>query len=188
MTISKKIKARINGYDENYVFTIADFSDIAVAKTVSKTLDRLCGSLEIKKLARGLFCKYSANALDPGQVAFAIARANNWTIVPCGDTAKYFFGLIPAPKKWSFVTNGTYRDYTFKDFTISFRHTSDNMMTKISKTTALVVQVIKSYGQGRVPARIKEKLSRFTEREKQILRKEATFITEWIAVEIKKCL
>lgn len=186
-SIVEKIKKRINSFSENYVFTISDFADIAGAKTISKTLDRMCECTGLKKLSRGLFCRETTEP-EPEQVARAIARANNWTIVPCGETAKYFFGLVSAPKNWTFVTNGTYRDYTFKDFTISFHHTSGKMMSKISEKTALVVQVIKSYGTGKVPSKIRETLSRFTKAEKERIKRETKFVTEWIAGEINKCL
>ena len=47
------IKTRIKEADDDSVFTINDFTDIADDKTVSKTLTRLEKSGHIKKLLRG---------------------------------------------------------------------------------------------------------------------------------------
>lgn len=119
-SIRSKIVEKISKMPENEVFTASDFSDIAGNKTVSKTLDRICDNTKhgVSKLFRGIFWKSGEKVItlhsqpEPVKIAFALARANKWTIAPSGKTAAYIMGITAEkPSEWTFVTDGTYREY-----------------------------------------------------------------------------
>lgn len=188
ISISDRITNRIRMLPEGDVITIADFSDVANAKTVSKTLERICSTLGLSKIARGIFWKPKGEHPEPITLANAIARENGWTIAPCGETAKHCFGLAERPKKWTFVTTGTYRDYHFGDYTISFYHTTGKMIRKISAKTALLVEVLKACGRSCVPEKLREKVATYSKAEKEKIISDTKFVTVWISGEIKKLL
>lgn len=188
LTISEIISNRINKLHKGDVITIADFSDVAEPKTISKTLERIHENFGLNKIARGLFWKPNGTHPEPMKLARAIARANGWVIVPCGETAKHCFGLAERPSHWTFVTTGTYRDYNFGDCTISFYHTTGKMLRNISERTALLVEVLKAYGQSHTPEKLHEKISAYSKAEKEKIIRDTKHITAWISGEIRKLL
>lgn len=178
------IKTRIKEADDDSVFTINDFTDIADDKTVSKTLTRLEKSGHIKKLLRGIYCKLGKkdNEPRPYSIAKAIARCNFWKLAPCGETALYIAGLkTSAPKKWTFVTDGTYRNYTVSGTTIEFRRTTGNALSQISNTTMLLIQVIKAYGKENINGETAEKIRGcFKFPDYKTLKEETKQAADWI--------
>ena len=70
---------------------------------------------------RGVYYKPEYNYLigeaiapAPDEVARALARNYGWTIVPCGDTALNLPGhSTQVPAQWFYVSDGTYKEYSF---------------------------------------------------------------------------
>ena len=100
INFTKKIKERIDNFNNDKVFISIDFLDIADYETVRKTLNRLTNSEKIQKIVKGVYYNPEYNELieeyeapSVHEVAKAIVRKYNWTIAPSGNTALNLLGL-----------------------------------------------------------------------------------------------
>ena len=146
----RRIRQKIETMPQGSVFVISDFDTIACPKTVSKTLKRLSEDGLICRVIRGVFWKpqNSADAPSPDQIAHALARGNIWRVAPCGETALHLFGLkSTTPRIWTYITDGTQRDYDIAGIRLIFRHSSGKFLGSMSEKAATVVQVLKAYGK-----------------------------------------
>lgn len=149
----KRILQQIEAMPYDTVFVLSDFSDIASAKTVSKTMTRLTEEGIVCKVYRGVFFKpQRADSVPyPDDVARALARSNTWRVAPSGDTALHIFGLNKdRPSIWTYITDGTCRDYDIGGTKIVFQHASGKVLGTMSEKAALLVQVLKAYGKPRL--------------------------------------
>ena len=146
------ISLRIESMPAGEVFIISDFSDLADDAAIRKVLSRLEDDGAIRRIMRGVYdCPEYSEFLDeyiepkPDKVAHALARNYGWTIVPCGDTALNMLGLsTQVPATWLYVSDGTYKEYTYGNTTIKFKRTTNKEISKISYKTALVIQALKA--------------------------------------------
>ncbi len=188
-SINNKIKKRIEEMPMGSVFSLADFADLADPKTVSKTLTRLAESKLLEKTMRGIFHKpLEGNLLPtPHDVAKALARGNSWLLVPSGETALHLIGAGKGePKIWTYVTDGTNREYEYGNYVIRFRHASGKFMKSMSEKTALLVQVIKEWGPHMPIEEMRQKLlSHFHKSEYLNIISESRNTTSWISEKIK---
>ena len=183
------IKSRISAYDSGAVFVAADFTDITDKKTASVGLSRLEAEGVIRRILRGVYDKPEYNhfleefvAPIPDSVAHALARNFGWTIVPCGDTALNLLGLsTQVPAKWVYVSDGTYKEYSFGKITIQFKRTTNKEVSKLSYKTALVVQALKALGKENIDEKVIGQLKKLlSAEEKKTMANEAKAVTSWI--------
>lgn len=147
LTKKRQLENIINRLSEGAVFAIADFTDIAEPKTISKILNRMTKEGTVEKLIRSVYWKKGPGAPKPDEIAQALARENNWACAPSGYTALHLMGLEEdVPEVWTYVTSGTYRNYTCGNILIQFTHTDWKFFAKMSEKTKLLVQCIKAYG------------------------------------------
>lgn len=188
------IKDRINKSEIGTVFVATDFVDIADKTSINTYLTRLDEEKSLQRIMRGVYYKPEYNdflgefvAPEPDAVAHALARNFGWTIVPCGDTALNLLGLsTQIPATWVYVSDGTYKEYTYEQTTIKFKRTTNKEISKLSYKTALVVQALKALGKDNVDDTILTKLkNNLTDSEKQALLTEAKAATSWIYEYIK---
>ena len=188
------IKDRINKSEIGTVFVATDFVDISDKTSINTYLTRLDEKKSLQRIMRGVYYKPEYNdflgeyvAPEPDAVAHALARNFGWTIVPCGDTALNLLGLsTQIPAAWVYVSDGTYKEYTYEQTTIKFKRTTNKEISKLSYKTALVVQALKALGKDNVDNTILTKLkNNLTDSEKQALLTEAKAATSWIYEYIK---
>ena len=144
------IRKKIETMPQGSVFVISDFDSVAGPKTVSKTLTRLSEDGLIQRVIRGVFWKPPADSDTPSPdlIAHALARSNTWRVAPCGETALHVFGLKKnCPRVWTYITDGTQRDYDIAGTRLVFRHSSGKSLGMMSEKAALLVQVLKAYGR-----------------------------------------
>ena len=182
-----QIKKIVQGSPCGSVFAISDFSGIAVPETASKVLIRLCRAGMLTKVVRGVFMKPKDDgegAFDP--VARAIARSNGWRTAPAGKTALYLSGLISEkPAVWTYITDGTYREYHCLGGTIKLCHVSGKLI-KMSEKSAMLVQIIKNYRRDRLNDETKDKLRALVEKnEWGAVVAETRNTTGWIAKAVR---
>ena len=181
----KRLESKIHAMPSGSVFGIADFEEIATPKTVSKMLARLEGENGIERVLRGIYWKPDGvhTSPVPDRVAKALARENTWQLVPCGKTALHLFGLEEkSPEEWTYVTDGTYRSYSYDGKKISFLHTTGKILSTMSAKTALLVQVLKAYGRERVTDEVMTRIASFLNfEEAKRIWEESRYTTEWIA-------
>ena len=189
------IKTRIMNSPEGSVFTTVDFADVIENSRVGVILSRLEEDGVIRRVMRGIYDKPVYNdflkeyiAPSPSLVAEALARNFGWTIVPCGDTALNILGLsTQVPAAWSYVSDGTYKEYTYDNTTIKFKRTTNKEISKLSYKTALVVQALKALGKDNIDDAIINKLKNdLTAEEKATALLEAKTATSWIYEYIKQ--
>ena len=176
------------------VFSTVDFADVIENSRVGVILSRLEEDGVIRRVMRGIYDKPVYNdflkeyiAPSPSLVAEALARNFGWTIVPCGDTALNILGLsTQVPAAWSYVSDGTYKEYTYDNTTIKFKKTTNKEISKLSYKTALVVQALKALGKDNIDDTIINKLKNdLTVEEKATALLEAKAATSWIYEFIK---
>lgn len=189
------IKTRIMNSPDGSVFTTVDFADVIENSRVGVILSRLEEDGVIRRVMRGIYDKPVYNdflkeylAPSPSLVAEALARNFGWTIVPCGDTALNILGLsTQVPATWSYVSDGTYKEYTYDNTTIKFKRTTNKEISKLSYKTALVVQALKALGKDNIDDAIINKLKNdLTDVEKSTALLEAKTATSWIYEYIKQ--
>ncbi|MBR6647690.1 MAG: hypothetical protein IKL09_09285 [Clostridia bacterium] len=189
------IKTRIMNSPDGSVFSTVDFADVIENSRVGVILSRLEEDGVIRRVMRGIYDKPVYNdflkeyiAPSPSLVAEALARNFGWTIVPCGDTTLNILGLsTQVPAAWSYVSDGTYKEYTYDNTTIKFKRTTNKEISKLSYKTALVVQALKALGKDNIDDTIINKLKNdLTDEEKATALLEAKAATSWIYEFIKQ--
>lgn len=186
--IRKKIVERISSLDDGCVFVVGDFSDIAESKTASKTLARLCEEKSIEKLMRGVYRKSTVEKVEPDTIAKALARENAWKSIPCGKTALHLSGLTKEkPSIWTYVSDGTYRTYSVMGYNISFSHTTVRGFNMMSEKTAMIVEILRAYGENAIPySKLKSLFSYLKPSEIAEILSETKNCPKWIYLAIKK--
>mgnify|MGYP002516814945 CR=1 FL=1 len=147
-----QIEERIRNSPKGTIFLTSDFTDLASSDAANKALLRLEETGLIRRILFGVYEHPDYNEFlgeyvepSPDMVAHALARKFGWTIVPCGDTALNMLGLsTQVPATWLYVSDGTYKEYTYGNTTIRFKRTTNKEISKISYKTALVIQEINS--------------------------------------------
>lgn len=195
LSYTNLIYNRILSLPPESAFIATDFVDIADYKAVSKSLERLEDEKKIRRVIRGVYdCpKYSEllgeyEAPSPHHIAMAIARNNNWTIAPSGNTALNQLGLsTQVTAYWLYISDGPYRIYDINNVKIEFRHRNNKEISGMSYKTAMVIQAIKTLKQQYVSEGIIKHLKKsLTGEEKAKLLDEAKQTTTWVYAIIKK--
>ena len=188
------IRKRIQESRAGSVFVASDFADITENVKVGVSLSRLEEEGLIKRVMRGVYYKPEYSKLlgenvapSPNAVAYAIARNFGWTIVPCGDTALNLLGLsTQVPAAWSYVSDGPYKDYSYDNTIIKFKHTTNKEISKLTPKTALVIQALKTLGKDNIRNETIERIKESTTlNERKIMLREAQYATAWIYEVIK---
>lgn len=184
-----EIKNRILAEKIGAVFVAADFADLTDKAIANVVLTRLESEGIIRRVLRGVYDKPEYNeflkeyvAPIPDNVAHALARNYGWTIVPCGDTALNLLGLsTQVPATWVYVSDGTYKEYTYDKTTIQFKRTTNKEVSKLSYKTALTIQALKALGKDKIDNTVLARLRKLlTADEKQTMLLEAKTATSWI--------
>lgn len=184
-----EIKNRILAEKIGAVFVAADFADLTDKAIANVVLTRLESEGIIRRVLRGVYDKPEYNeflneyvAPIPDNVAHALARNYGWTIVPCGDTALNLLGLsTQVPATWVYVSDGTYKEYTYDKTTIQFKRTTNKEVSKLSYKTALTIQALKALGKDKIDDTVLARLRKLlTDDEKQTMLLEAKTATSWI--------
>lgn len=190
----KLIRDRINQSEIGTVYVAVDFVDISDKTSVNAYLARLVDEGIVRRVLRGVYDKPEYNdflgeyiAPSPDKVANALARNFGWTIIPCGDTALNLLGLsTQVPAAWVYVSDGTYKEYTYDNTTIQFKRTTNKEVSKLSYMTALIVQALKALGKDKIDDTAINRLSKLlTTEEKKTMLEEAKAVTSWIYEYIK---
>ena len=181
--------------DYGTVFVTVDFVSITDKKNVNMSLLRLEDEGLILRIIRGVYYKAEYNDFlqeyvvpNPDKVAHAIARNFGWTITPCGDSALNILGLsTQVPAIWSYVSDGTYKEYSYDNTTIKFKRTTNKEISKLSYRTALIIQALKALGKDNIGNKVINKLkNNLTDKEKATALLEAKAATSWIYEYIKQ--
>ena len=192
---SEQIKQRIENSPSGTIFINSDFIDIAETETIRRNLNRITQTGLLRRVLNGIYekPKYSKLlkeyvAVDPDQVAKAIARNYHWTIVPCGYTALNLLGIsTQVTAIWSYINDGPYRKYEWNNTCIEFKHRTNKEISGLSYMTRLIIQALKTLGKENISKEVIVMLSdRLTFEEKTTMLKEAAESTDWVYNVIRK--
>ena len=192
---SEQIKQRIENSPSGTIFINSDFIDIAETETIRRNLNRITQTGLLRRILNGIYekPKYSKLlkeyvAVDPDQVAKAIARNYHWTIVPCGYTALNLLGIsTQVTAIWSYISDGPYRKYEWNNTCIEFKHRTNKEISGLSYMTRLIIQALKTLGKENISKEVIVMLSdRLTFEEKTTMLKEAAESTDWVYNVIRK--
>ena len=184
-----QIEERIRNSQKGTMFLTSDFIDLASSDAANKALLRLEEAGLIRRILFGVYeypeyNEFLNEYVEPSadKVAHALARKFGWTIIPCGDTALNLLGLsTQVPSVWLYVSDGTYKEYTYGNTTIKFKRTTNKEISKLSYKTALVIQAIKALGKENITNEIINKIAQATtDEEKAQMFAEAKYATSWI--------
>lgn len=184
-----QIEERIRNSQKGTMFLTSDFIDLASSDAANKALLRLEEAGLIRRILFGVYeypeyNEFLNEYVEPSadRVAHALARKFGWTIIPCGDTALNLLGLsTQVPSVWLYVSDGTYKEYTYGNTTIKFKRTTNKEISKLSYKTALVIQAIKALGKENITNEIINKIAQATtDEEKAQMFAEAKYATSWI--------
>ncbi len=190
-----RIEERIRNSKKGTIFLTSDFADLASSDSANRALLRLEEAGLIRRILFGVYEYPDYNEFlneyiepSPDMVAHTLARKFGWTIVPCGDTALNMLGLsTQVPAVWNYVSDGTYKEYTYGKTVIKFKRTTNKEISKISYKTALVIQALKALGKENITGEIVGKIAASTTKdEKSAMFAEAKYSTSWIYDIIKE--
>lgn len=190
-----QIEKRIRNSSKGTIFLTSDFIDLASSDAANRALLRLEETGLIRRILFGIYEYPEYNEFlneyieaAPDKVARALARKFGWTIVPCGDTALNMLGLsTQVPSVWLYVSDGTYKEYTYGNITIRFKRTTNKEISKLSYKTALVIQVLKAIGKENITPEVISKIAATTTAsEKEAMLAEAKYAISWIYDKIKE--
>lgn len=190
-----QIEERIRNSPKGTIFLTSDFIDLASSDAANRALLRLEETGLIRRILFGIYEYPEYNEFlneyieaAPDKVARALARKFGWTIVPCGDTALNMLGLsTQVPAVWLYVSDGTYKEYTYGNTIIRFKRTTNKEISKLSYKTALVIQALKALGKENITPEIINKIATTTTKaEKKAMFAEAKYATSWIYDKIKE--
>ena len=195
MSNHEQIEKRILELPDGSVFTTSDFLDITNSDNFWQIAHRLEGEGKIRRILPGIYDKpafseilQEQSAPDINGVAEAIARKNNWTIAPNGNTALNLLGLsTQVPANWEYLSSGETKSYQVGNRSINFIHRADRELNGMSAKTALIIQAIKALGAENITKETVDKLAtKVSAEDKQKLLIEAKPTTSWIYEVIKK--
>lgn len=170
-------------------FSCYDFTDLASYKAVSKCLERLEDTQEIKKVIQGVYC---LNLFDKelnlpilpsiNDVVDCLARKHKWIVCPTGNTALNVMGLSSqVPSSYSYLSSGPYKNYLIYDNPVLLKRTMSRELVDYSYKTLLLIQCIKAIGKDNITAEdisiLKNKLSPI---DKSNALKETPIVQVWI--------
>lgn len=195
MSNHEQIEAEILKMPDGSVFVVSDFIDLASYDNIRQIFSRLENEDKIRRILPGIYDKplYS-NILkqnvspDINAVAEAIARKNNWSIIPSGNVDLNLLGIsTQVPAKWEYLSSGDTKNYQIGNTSISFTHRADKELNRMSTKTALVIQAIKALGEENISDGVIAKFaSKLSDAEKTQLLTEAKPTTAWIYEIIKR--
>ena len=185
-----QLRSIVDRMEPGAVMVITDFIDVAQPKTVSKMLTRLEEDGAVERVLRSVYWKPDKlhESPKPNDVAEALARENSWVLAPSGDTALFLMGLqTEIPPTWTYITSGTYQDYSYGGFRISFTHTNHKFFTAMSKKTRLLVQCIKAFGHEHLSEeKMKELYRKCRDWNWKSLLEETKHATRWVSAAVNR--
>ncbi len=187
--IMEKVNRRIISKKRGWCFTPKDLMDLGSPSAVWQALHRLEQKGTIRRILRGVYEYPKKNQFlggyatpSPDCVAQGIARSNQWTIVPEGNTALNIIGLsTQVPAHWQYLTDGPTRLYSLDSINLRFIHRAIKETAGLSYDSAVMTQAIKSLGKEHIDDDVIRRLHGLkSPNEWETVLKECRYITSWI--------
>lgn len=149
---TKDICGRIASLEGGSVIFASDFLDICTERQAGRVLTELEAKGEIKRLARGIYCKPTVTRFGPlypdvSKIVEAVAQRDHAQVLPSGYTAANLLGLsTQVPMAYTYITSGSARQLTIDGKTINLQRAVPRNFVFITRLAALIVQALKATG------------------------------------------
>ncbi len=198
-----QILSKIYGMGRGWSFSRKDFSLLASAELIDKSLSRLAGKGTIRRLARGLYdyprySRWLQQTLGPDmdQVAHALARKFGWNIQVTGNAALNIMGIsTQVPARYLYLSDGPSKTYQLDGVELSFKKARYTHLNLKLHQSALLVQAMDALGFEGVQAEQLEVMARYltsqgplSDKLKKAIAKDTQYVTSWIQGAITKIL
>lgn len=91
------------------------------------------------------------------------------------------------PFVWSYVSDGPYREFSWDNITLSFKHKSNREISFLSNVSIIFIEAIKTLGKNNIDENVIAILKkRLNENDKKLLLKEAVDSPSWIFDIVKR--
>lgn len=193
-SIDNKILSRIYGKGRGYVFTPADFLDLARQDTVHQALSRHARAGTIRKLARGLYDYPRQNprlGLIPPydeDIAKALNGRHSTRIQVSGAHAANLLGLsTQVPMRTVFLTDGASRKVQIGRRQIVLKKTALRQMATAGRLGGTVIQALRWLGAPNVDDKVVATLRRkLSADDKKALLADLRYAPAWVAQVMRK--
>ena len=149
---TKDIYGRIASLEGGSVIFASDFLDLCTERQAGRVLAELEAKGEIKRLARGIYCKPTVTRFGPlypdvSKIVEAVAQRDHAQVLPSGYTAANMLGLsTQVPMAYTFITSGSSRQLTVDGKTINLQRAVPRNFAYRTRLAALIVQALKATG------------------------------------------
>jgi len=180
--------------NQGKIFSINDFYHLGTKNTIKSALYRLNQEKQITRLIDGLYTKPEYSEIlkeysypDVSEVAEKIADKFSWTIAPTGETVLNYTGLsTQVPNEYIYISDGSYREYLYRDKKLIFKHTTNRNITSYSKELSILIQAIKALGKDNISDKDIKKLALFANGIKEDLNHDTLKLPFWIREVLEK--
>lgn len=163
--MTNNIQKRILDHGAGWVFSAADFIDIANRNNIDQTLFRLCKQGKIRKLTTGLYDfpivnpKFGPIPPDPDKVADVLAKKFGYGIQLTPAQAANKLGLsLQVPVQPIYLTNGFSKIIKLGHQTLKFVHVSNKKLIGIGTKAGLIIQSLYYFGKDKIDSTIISKI------------------------------
>lgn len=172
--MSLTVREYIDGIEYGTLFIADDIDTESTYDSVKTQLCKACAEGRIERVHQGVYYKPEYDPeidrnipYSKKDLAYAIARMNNWRIIPDGDVCLNMLGLsTQVPARYAFLSDGPYKIYEIDGKTIEFRHRTPKNFPK-DDFSAMVVQAIKAQSKYNCDQEFIKKLSQAIPRDKR---------------------
>ena len=149
---TRNIFERIASLAGGSIIFASDFLDICTERQAGRVLTELESKGDIKRLARGIYCKPTFTRFGPlypdiSKIVEAVAHRDYAQVLPSGSSAANMLGLsTQVPMTYTFITSGSARQLTVDGKTINLQRAVPRNFAYKTRLAALVVQALKATG------------------------------------------
>ena len=149
---TKDIYERIASLDGSSIVFATDFLDLCTERQAGRVLTELEAKGEIKRLARGIYCKPTVTRFGPlypdiSKIVEAVAQRDHAQVLPSGFTAANMLGLsTQVPMAYTYITSGSSRVLTVDGKAINLQRAVPRNFAYKTRLAALIVQALKATG------------------------------------------
>jgi len=149
---TKDIYGRIVSLEGGSVIFASDFLDLCTERQAGRVLTELEAKGEIKRLARGIYCKPTLTRFGPlypdvSRIVEAVAQRDHAQVLPSGYTAANMLGLsTQVPMAYTYITSGSSRQLIVDGKTINLQRAVPRNFAYKTRLAALIVQALKATG------------------------------------------
>ena len=149
---TKDIYGRIVSLEGGSVIFATDFLDLCTERQAGRVLTELEAKGEIKRLARGIYCKPTLTRFGPlypdvSRIVETVAQRDHAQVLPSGYMAANILGLsTQVPMAYTYITSGSSRQLIVDGKAINLQRAVPRNFAYKTRLAALIVQALKATG------------------------------------------